>query len=334
MTRSGRIIDEAAEVAFAALVGRHGPMVLRVCSPCRATVRRGRHRLPGDLPALATGRGSIRRADLVSVAWSGCRCGWPPGRARERARTFDVERGEREMISTNLRCHGNDGIPTSDDRDRVPPRGDRPLAREIPCPCGVSCYLRWPDHDQAADQLGRPVGTVRRRSAWATGWCGRVTRRGAPPSSCRLGPLHRGWPGSRPGQRSPHRRRTMLRGRLAGRPVPAFVGIRSCRRYLAWQALQTMTTTKLTLLTATVLDRAHHHRVGLLAYPGQQPGSEQARAGRPKARRGGSRGGGLAAHPGAGRAVGCRSPVARRPAHPLLVPNTTKPQRTQRRRWR
>ena len=45
-TRGG----EAAELAFAALVERHGPMVLRVCRQCTSRLQRCRGCLPGHFP--------------------------------------------------------------------------------------------------------------------------------------------------------------------------------------------------------------------------------------------------------------------------------------------
>jgi RNA polymerase sigma factor (sigma-70 family) len=282
-TRSGAH-DAAAELAFAALVERHGPMVLRVCIAVLGNRHEAEDAFQATFLVLASRARSIRRADSVGS--------WLHGvalrvAARARSRTARRRRHERrraEMIIRTSDAGGDHDIPTADDRDRVLHEEIGRLPEKYRKPV-VLCYLEGLTHDRAADQLGWPVGTVRRRLAWARDRLrGRLTRRGVAPSVLPIGLLGSGlareatWATTLvPASLTDATVRGALR---VGLGKAALVGIVSAEAIALMKGvLQTMTTTKLTLLTATVLTACLVTTgVGLLAYPGQRPGIRAAPA--------------------------------------------------------
>ncbi len=155
--------DPEAEAAFAALVERHGPMVLRVGRAMLGDRHEAEDAFQATFLVLASRARSIRRGDSVG-AWLHGVALRVASRARWRAaRRRHHERRHAEMTAaTGAGETGNDRPP--DDVDRVlheeigllPEKYRRPV---------VLCYLEGLTHDQAADQLGWPVGTVRRRLA-------------------------------------------------------------------------------------------------------------------------------------------------------------------------
>ena len=175
-TRQGRN-DATAELAFAALLARHGPMVLRVCR----AVLGDRHEVEDAFQAtflvLAVRAGSIRRRDSVAS--------WLHGvalrvAAQERSRTARRRRHEQMKAAITALSTADTG------RDPVL---DNDLSRVIQQEIGrlpekyravvVVCYLEGMTHEMAADLLGWPVGSVRSRLAWARDRLRtRLTRRG------------------------------------------------------------------------------------------------------------------------------------------------------------
>jgi RNA polymerase sigma factor (sigma-70 family) len=148
--------DEGAEVAFAALVARHGPMVLGVCRRALAD--------PGDAEDAfqATFLILVRRAHSVRVDDSLGR--WLYGVSRKvaaRARTFAARRPRHESTAF-------DAIEArSPDPDRFDVRStiDEELARlpESYRSAVVLCDLGGLTLEEAARELGRPVGTIKSR---------------------------------------------------------------------------------------------------------------------------------------------------------------------------
>ena len=148
--------DEGAEVAFAALVARHGPMVLGVCRRALAD--------PGDAEDAfqATFLILVRRAHSVRVDDSLGR--WLYGVSRKvaaRARTFAARRPRHESAAF-------DAIEArSPDPDRFDVRStiDEELARlpESYRSAIVLCDLGGLTHEEAARDLRCPVGTIKSR---------------------------------------------------------------------------------------------------------------------------------------------------------------------------
>ncbi len=174
--------DPAAEAAFAALVERHGPMVLRVCRAVLGDRHEAEDAFQAAFLVLAGRARSIRRGDSVG-AWLHGVALRVANRGRWRAaRRRQHDRRHAEMT----RPAGAGAEPAA--HDRPPDDVDRVVHEEIgrlpdkyrrPV---VLCYLEGLTHEQAADQLGWPVGTVRSRLAGARDRLrGRLTRRARPP---------------------------------------------------------------------------------------------------------------------------------------------------------
>lgn len=173
-TRGG----DAAEAAFAALVERHGPMVLRACLAILGDSHRAQDAFQATFFLLARRAGTLWVRDSVgpwlhSVAGrvakglraADGRCRALEGRAADRARRA-TEDSPRDELSPALH----------EEIERLPERLRAPL---------VLCYLEGLTHEQAAEHLACPVGTVRSRLSRGRERLRRgLTRRGfAAPSS-------------------------------------------------------------------------------------------------------------------------------------------------------
>jgi RNA polymerase sigma factor (sigma-70 family) len=167
-----RFTTRSDETAFAALVSRHGPMVLGVCR--RAL--RDEHDVEDAFQA--TFLIFVRRSNSIR---DGERVGpWLHGvahRVAVRARAGAARRNRREPT----------GIEVDLARDLAPPLDDVAvilddelirLSESLRIPV-VLCYLEGLTHDEAATRLGWPVGTVRSRLSRARELLRRrLTRRG------------------------------------------------------------------------------------------------------------------------------------------------------------
>ena len=167
----------AAELAFAALVERHGPMVWRVCRDTLRESNDADDAFQATFLVLARRAGAIReRSSLgpwlhgvaLRVARSARRCAM---RRRDRERV-DAGPGSEEFMAHVDRL---DEAPIlHEEVDRLPAKYREPL---------VLCYFQGLTHDEAASQLGWPVGTVRSRLAEArVRLRPRLLRRGVAPS--------------------------------------------------------------------------------------------------------------------------------------------------------
>jgi RNA polymerase sigma factor (sigma-70 family) len=164
-----------AELAFAMLVERHGPTVLRVCRSVLADRDAAEDAFQATFLVLIRKAGAIRVRDslgpwLVGVAYrtaasaraaTARRLVIEQGAARVESRTpSDPERQELEQA-------------VRDEVDRLPTLYRRPV---------LLCYFGGLTHEQAARQIGCPVGTIRSRLASARQRLHvRLTRRGFAP---------------------------------------------------------------------------------------------------------------------------------------------------------
>ena len=152
-----RYLTRRDEAAFRALVDLHGPMVLGLC---RRVLRD-----PRDIEDAfqATFLVLIRKAPTIRDR--GLLANWLYGvayRVARRARTHSLRRRQREIAVGQLEVSAAspaadiEGIgPVLDQElNRLPARYRAPL---------FLCYLQGQTHDQAAEELGCPVGTVRSR---------------------------------------------------------------------------------------------------------------------------------------------------------------------------
>jgi RNA polymerase sigma factor (sigma-70 family) len=145
---------EAGELAFEALVARHGPMVLRICR----TILRDEHDAEDAFQAtflvLARQAASIRsRASLAS---------WLHGVARRvasSARSAASRRREHEQKAADL-AEQYMAEPRWDDLAQVLHEEIDQLPERYRAPI-VLCDMEGLTEGQAARRLGRPIGTVR-----------------------------------------------------------------------------------------------------------------------------------------------------------------------------
>jgi RNA polymerase sigma factor (sigma-70 family) len=172
--------DESAERAFATLVERHGPMVLRVCRSGLGNWHEAEDAFQATFLVLAQRAGSIRRSRSVGS--------WLHGVALRvaacaRLRAARRQHHERKHAATLAKSapvenqspalDAESGRVVNEEINRLPERFRSAV---------VLCYLEGLTHELAADQLGCPVGTVRSRLATGRDRLRRrLTRRGLTP---------------------------------------------------------------------------------------------------------------------------------------------------------
>jgi RNA polymerase sigma factor (sigma-70 family) len=168
--------DEAGEANFRALVARHGPMVLRVCRSVLDDPHDAEDAFQVTFLALARKAGSIRKHGSLGS--------WLHGTALRVAKKAQIaarRRLARESRVAEARATiASASQPSIDDTELMPILHEEierlPANYRAPI---VLCYLEGMTHDQAALELGWPVGTVRGRLARARDLLrSRLTRRG------------------------------------------------------------------------------------------------------------------------------------------------------------
>jgi RNA polymerase sigma factor (sigma-70 family) len=169
--------SEAAERAFAAIVERHGPMVLRTCR----SILRDDH--DAQDASQATFFILARRAQALWVRDSlgpwlhrvARRAAVHARRAAERRRTAERQAAEREDRPASRANRDDLGGILHQEIDRLPDRYRVPI---------VLCDLEGRTYEEAARHLGCPVGTVKSRLARGRERLrSRLTRHGLAPST-------------------------------------------------------------------------------------------------------------------------------------------------------
>jgi len=172
--------DASAEAAFEVLVLRHGPMVLRVCRNVLGDSADAQDAFQATFLVLVRRRGSIRGLDSIGGWLYGVAC-----RVAARARVESARRRAAEQRAA-LRvveavdpseCGESDSAefgPVIQEEVRRLPEKYRAVV--------ALCYWQGLTQEQAAVQLGCPLGTVRSRLARARELLRRrLTRRGLAP---------------------------------------------------------------------------------------------------------------------------------------------------------
>jgi RNA polymerase sigma factor (sigma-70 family) len=176
---------EAAELAFAVLVERHGPMVLRVCRAALGDEHEAQDAFQATFLVLARRCGSLRGDGslgpwLYGVARRVASCAHAAAARRRRHERRAAEQapiqsaGGAGQADLDLERSLHDEIGRLPERFRV---------------AVVLCLLDGLSHEQAARRLGWPLGTV--KSRLATGRARlrtRLIRRGLAPSAAVLRP--------------------------------------------------------------------------------------------------------------------------------------------------
>jgi RNA polymerase sigma factor (sigma-70 family) len=167
---------EAAEIAFAALVERHGAMVLQVCRGRLRDEHDAQDAFQATFLILARNAGSIRKHESAAS--------WLNGVARRVAscaRRSAALRRAKERQAAGRRA---EAVAESDHAELVPAVreevGDLPEKYRTPL---MLCLLDGLTHEEAATRLGWPVGTVKTRVRHAKDRLRtRLARRGFAPS--------------------------------------------------------------------------------------------------------------------------------------------------------
>ncbi len=177
----GRFVARGDEVAFAALVDRHGPMVLRACRSALGDGPDAEDAFQATFLILARKAGSIRDRDsaaswLHGVARRVAGCSQRAS-ARRRAR----ERSAAGMVAEAVPDRPRDDLAAVLDEEvgGLPEKYREPL---------TLCLRDGLTHEEAARRLGWPVGTVKTRVRWARDRLQtRLARRGLAPSLAAIG---------------------------------------------------------------------------------------------------------------------------------------------------
>ncbi|QDV38356.1 RNA polymerase sigma factor [Tautonia plasticadhaerens] len=156
-TRDG----EAAELAFAAIVERHGPMVLRACRSVLADPHDAQDAFQATFLVLARRAEALWVRDsigpwLFSVALRVSRHSRAADARRRRHERRSAEHFSRSVVDDPSVEPDPSESPLLAELDRLPARFRDPV---------VLCDLQGRSYDQAARHLGLPVGTLKSRLA-------------------------------------------------------------------------------------------------------------------------------------------------------------------------
>jgi HlyD family secretion protein len=172
--------DASAEAAFEVLVLRHGPMVLRVCRNVLGDSADAQDAFQATFLVLVRRRGSIRGLDSIG--------GWLYSVACRVAARARVESAHRRAVERRAALRVVEAVDPPDvcesDAAEFGPVIQEEVRRlpEKYRGAVVLCYWQGLTQEQAAVQLGCPLGTVRSRLARARDLLHRrLTRRGLAP---------------------------------------------------------------------------------------------------------------------------------------------------------
>ena len=186
VTRFSEGEGEAARLAFEALVGRHGPMVLQVCRGVLRDKHAAEDAFQATFLVLARRAGSIRERDSVASWLHGVALRVARHARADEARRRRLERAAAGRPAARVEVEPGDdlGARLLEEIGRLPER-DRAAV--------VLCDLEGQTSEDAARALGWPVGTLKNRLSRARRRLrDRLTRLGLTPGA----PL--GFPGLAP----------------------------------------------------------------------------------------------------------------------------------------
>ncbi len=176
---------EARERAFATLVERHGPAVLRACRSILRDEHAAEDAFQAAFLVLARKAGSLRVRDSLApwLHQVACRVAWCARASAARRRRH--ERRAAELADSPARDRPGDdlGPLIHEEIDRLPGRYRAPI---------VLCFLEGLTREQAAGQLRWPLGTLQSRLARGRERLReRLIRRGVTPSAALPGAVFR-----------------------------------------------------------------------------------------------------------------------------------------------
>jgi len=173
-----RFVGDRDEIAFEAILSRHGPMVLGVCRRLLDDPHDVEDAFQATFLVLVKKAGSLSDRKLLANWLYGVALRVATRLRRDRTRRRVRERTDVRDGATSLANDGDHGeLPLVLDEEvaRLPVRFRTPI---------LLCYFEGLTHDQAAEQLQCPVGTVRSRMAKGRELLRtRLTRRGYAPAT-------------------------------------------------------------------------------------------------------------------------------------------------------
>jgi RNA polymerase sigma factor (sigma-70 family) len=244
-----RFVAGQDEAAFAALLRRHGPLVLGVCRQILHDEHAAEDVFQATFLVLARKADTVRRQGAVAAWLYRVACNLARTARRRAARRRAHEREAMTMARhvSEEAALPTDWRPVLEEVDRLPAKYRAPV---------VLCYLQGRTHQEAAGELGWPVGTVKGRLGRARDLLRRrLVRRGLVPAAVAAAEGL-----ARPAEAAvpPALLDSTLRAAArfaAGQPAAA--GLASAEAVaLAKGALRMMTLTRLTTLTALCLAAA------------------------------------------------------------------------------
>ncbi len=150
------------ELAFTALLERHGPMVQRVCHAVLGDHHDAQDAFQATFLVLARSAGSIRRSDSLASWLYGAAL-----RVAAGARSASARRREHERNWAALRAvESEGGAESRDDTEALLHEEIGRLPERFRAPV-VLCYLEGRTYEEAAQVLLCPVGTIKSRLATA-----------------------------------------------------------------------------------------------------------------------------------------------------------------------
>jgi RNA polymerase sigma factor (sigma-70 family) len=174
-----RFVARGDEVAFQALLERHGAMVQGICRAVLRDPHEAQDACQATFLILLRHARSIRRTDSVAA--------WLHGVARRVAARAKRQAARRRVVESaaigreTARDVHNEWLELHDEIERLPEKYRSPIIL-----CGLESYT----HEEAARQLGWPVGTVKVRLMRGRNRLrDRLVRRGLVPSALLLGAL-------------------------------------------------------------------------------------------------------------------------------------------------
>ncbi len=179
LERFATLEGEVADLAFAALVARHGPMVWRVCRRVLRDEQDAQDAFQATWLVLVRKAGSLRDTSSVGNWLFGVASRVALDARAASSRRLFHERRYAESKYDETPAEDPDvhdlGAVLHEELRRLPERYRTPI---------VLCYLEGLSHEEAARRLGRPVGTVRSRLARGRQRLrARLARRGIVPSA-------------------------------------------------------------------------------------------------------------------------------------------------------
>jgi RNA polymerase sigma factor (sigma-70 family) len=150
--------SEIGEIAFAALVERHGPMVRRVCHDVLGNADDAQDAAQASFLVLARKARSIKKPESLACWLYGVALRVARRAKKDAARRRLAERGKAEVMAlVSGRQQNADPLPCPElfeEIGRLPEKYQWPI---------VLCYVQGQTHQQASESLKWPMGTLQAR---------------------------------------------------------------------------------------------------------------------------------------------------------------------------